>query len=113
MARQTAKVQDASLHGLKVRAGYEIAKLIRQKLDSHGTEFLDALREIALDQAVPPNVRVVALIHLLDRQVGKPPESISIEHHHEMKAMVANITPELQSKMTEVITALRAAKNPQ
>lgn len=94
----------------KTSAGFQLAKAIRQKLDSHGTAFLDALAEIALDPSTPPNVRTVALIHCLDRQVGKAPEAITIDHKHEVKAMVANITPELQDKITEVITALRGTK---
>jgi hypothetical protein len=99
----------AGIKGWQISTGHLLQKAVREKLDSHKLEFLDAMIEVSRT-AIDERVRFAALVHLLDRQLGKAPEAIVIDHRMEVKAMVANITPDVQAKLTDVITALRSAK---
>lgn len=112
--KRATKRQDSSqgltLRGMQTMSGQHASRMIRERLNERGTSYLDALEAIAFDVVTPPNVRVMAFIHLLDRQIGKAPEAITVDHRMEIRAAMANITPEIQAKLTDVITALRAAK---
>ena len=100
------QIQGLSPKGWQLSNGHILAKAVRDKLDKHGLEFLDALVDLA-KTAIDERVRLAALIHLLDRQIGRAPEAITINHKMEIKAAVANITPDVQAKLTDVISALK------
>jgi hypothetical protein len=97
-----------SIKGWQISAGYLLQKAVREKLDEHKLEFLDAMITLSRT-AVDERVRFAALVHLLDRQLGKAPDNLIVDHKMDVRAAIANVTPEVQEKLTEVITALRKA----
>ncbi len=48
-------------------------KILRQlHKDERKEEYIEALHELAEDKTVPAAVRMSAIVHILDREVGKP-----------------------------------------
>ena len=106
LTRTQGKVQ--GLKGWQISNGYLLQKAVREKLDACHCEFLDAMIDLSRT-AVDERIRFAALVHLLDRQLGKAPDHLVVDAKSEVQITAKAVTPEVQAKLTEVITALRDA----
>ena len=67
---------------------------VRELAQAHGADAIATLAGLMNDAAQPPQCRISAATHLLDRGYGKPVERAELRGKEGAPVLVGNVTPE-------------------